>query len=40
MLGKKIESIDGFGFGLWIEPEMVNESRIVWKKHPDWVLRA
>ena len=28
----------GMKFGLWIEPEMVNESSNLYKKHPEWVL--
>ncbi|WP_348664857.1 alpha-galactosidase [Dubosiella newyorkensis] len=38
-LGKKIESM-GLRFGLWIEPEMVNEKSELYEKHPDWVLGA
>jgi len=26
-------------FGIWIEPEMVNEKSEVYEKHPDWVLK-
>ncbi|WP_338780825.1 alpha-galactosidase [Metabacillus sp. FJAT-52054] len=34
------ESIRGEGlqFGLWFEPEMVNEESELFKKHPDWVV--
>ena len=28
----------GLLFGLWIEPEMVNEASELYKKHPEWVL--
>ena len=28
----------GLLFGLWIEPEMVNETSELYKKHPEWVL--
>ena len=28
----------GMGFGLWIEPEMVNEESELFRAHPDWVL--
>jgi len=26
-------------FGLWIEPEMVNEDSHIFREHPDWILR-
>lgn len=29
----------GMEFGLWVEPEMVNEKSALYRKHPDWVLR-
>ena len=28
----------GMGFGLWFEPEMVNEDSALYRSHPDWVL--
>ena len=28
----------GIGFGLWIEPEMVNTKSLLYKKHPEWVI--
>jgi alpha-galactosidase len=28
----------GMGFGLWVEPEMVNPDSNLYRKHPDWVL--
>ncbi|NCE65763.1 alpha-galactosidase [Pseudoflavonifractor sp. 524-17] len=28
----------GMSFGLWIEPEMVNEDSQLYREHPDWVL--
>ncbi|WP_425145127.1 alpha-galactosidase [Deinococcus sp.] len=28
----------GMGFGLWIEPEMVNPDSELYRAHPDWVL--
>ncbi|MBQ8092710.1 MAG: alpha-galactosidase, partial [Clostridia bacterium] len=28
----------GLGFGIWIEPEMVNEDSALYKAHPDWAL--
>ncbi|MGN0707984.1 MAG: alpha-galactosidase [Faecalibacterium sp.] len=35
-----IERIHGLGmkFGLWIEPEMVNEDSDLYRAHPDWAL--
>lgn len=27
------------GFGLWLEPEMVNEDSNLYREHPDWVYR-
>lgn len=29
----------GMEFGLWIEPEMVNEDSGLYREHPDWVYR-
>jgi alpha-galactosidase len=28
----------GMGFGLWVEPEMVNPDSRLYRMHPDWVL--
>jgi alpha-galactosidase len=28
----------GMGFGLWVEPEMVNPDSRLYRAHPDWVL--
>lgn len=28
----------GVGFGIWIEPEMVNPKSALYRKHPDWVI--
>lgn len=28
----------GMGFGLWIEPEMVNPDSDLYRSHPDWIL--
>lgn len=28
----------GMGFGLWVEPEMVNPDSDLYRAHPDWVL--
>lgn len=30
----------GVRFGIWIEPEMTNSNSELYKKHPDWILRA
>jgi alpha-galactosidase len=30
----------GMGFGLWIEPEMVNLDSDLYRAHPDWILSA
>ncbi len=29
----------GFGFGIWIEPEMTNPASELFEQHPDWVIR-
>ena len=29
----------GMEFGLWFEPEMINEESELYRQHPDWVLR-
>ena len=29
----------GMQFGLWVEPEMVNEDSALYRAHPDWVIR-
>ncbi|MDO4307368.1 MAG: alpha-galactosidase [Eubacteriales bacterium] len=36
-LSDKIHSL-GMKFGLWIEPEMVNENSRLYEKHPDWAF--
>jgi alpha-galactosidase len=28
----------GLGFGIWLEPEMVNPASDLYEKHPDWVI--
>ena len=28
----------GMGFGLWLEPEMINQDADLFRQHPDWVL--
>lgn len=37
-----IEQVNGYGleFGIWIEPEMVNEDSDLYRNHPEWVLQA
>lgn len=30
----------GMGFGVWIEPEMVNPDSDLYRRHPDWVVHA
>ncbi|WP_214649970.1 alpha-galactosidase [Palleronia pontilimi] len=39
-LGPLIEHVRGLGmaFGLWVEPEMVNEDSDLYRIHPSWVL--
>ena len=39
-LGKLIEKINGLGlkFGIWFEPECVNEDSDLYREHPDWAL--
>lgn len=37
-LSAKIKAM-GLKFGIWVEPEMVNENSELYRKHPDWVLR-
>ena len=38
-LADKINDL-GMKFGLWIEPEMVNEDSNLYRTHPDWALAA
>ncbi len=38
-LSEKIREI-GLAFGLWVEPEMVNEDSCLYKEHPDWLLSS
>lgn len=35
---QKVQSL-GMSFGLWVEPEMVNENSDLYREHPDWVYR-
>lgn len=39
-LGQLIERVNAQGvkFGIWIEPEMVNEDSDLYRTHPDWAL--
>lgn len=39
-LGELIQKINHLGmkFGIWIEPEMVNEDSELYRKHPDWAF--
>lgn len=36
-IAQKIEDL-GMNFGIWIEPEMINEDSDLYRSHPDWVL--
>ena len=36
---KKINDM-GLRFGLWVEPEMVNENSDLYRAHPDWAMTA
>ncbi len=38
-LSEKIEDI-GMSFGLWVEPEMVNENSDLYREHPDWAVQV
>ena len=37
-----IEKVNGLGikFGIWFEPECVNEDRDLFREHPDWVFQS
>ncbi|MBP5159204.1 MAG: alpha-galactosidase [Lachnospiraceae bacterium] len=37
-LSNKIHSL-GMSFGIWVEPEMVNEKSRLFEAHPDWALK-
>lgn len=41
-LNELIQQINDLGlkFGLWFEPEMVNEDSDLYRQHPDWALRV
>jgi alpha-galactosidase len=34
---ERVEKL-GMRFGLWVEPEMVNENSALYREHPDWVF--
>ena len=36
-LAQRVEDM-GMMFGLWIEPEMVNEDSDLYREHPDWII--
>ncbi len=38
-LAKKIKGM-GINFGIWIEPEMINENSELYRKHPDWCIQV
>ncbi|MCI8371334.1 MAG: alpha-galactosidase [Lachnospiraceae bacterium] len=39
-LAELIEKVNSFGvkFGIWVEPEMVNEDSDLYREHPDWAI--
>ena len=39
-LGELVERVNALGlkFGIWMEPEMVNEDSELYRRHPDWAL--
>ena len=41
-LGHLIDEVNRLGlqFGLWIEPEMINEDSALYRAHPDWALQV
>jgi len=41
-LGPLIDHVRGLGmsFGIWVEPEMVNEDSDLYRAHPDWTLET
>ena len=30
----------GMVFGIWVEPEMINENSDLFRSHPDWILHV
>lgn len=41
-LKKLVDEINGCGmkFGIWFEPEMINEESNLYREHPDWCLKT
>lgn len=37
-IAEKVEAL-GMKFGIWVEPEMVNEDSDLFRAHPDWAVR-
>ena len=37
-ISKKVNKL-GLMFGLWVEPEMVNENSDLYREHPDWAVK-
>lgn len=37
-IAEKVEAL-GMKFGIWVEPEMVNEDSDLYRAHPDWAVR-
>ncbi len=37
-IADKINNL-GMSFGIWVEPEMVNENSNLYRKHPEWVMQ-
>ncbi len=38
-LARRIEDL-GMKFGLWFEPEMVNQDSDLYREHPDWIIQT
>lgn len=38
-LGDRINKL-GLDFGIWVEPEMINEDSDCYRMHPDWAMKA
>ena len=41
-LKELVDKINGLGmkFGIWFEPEMINEKSNLYQLHPDWMVRV
>lgn len=37
-LAQKINNL-GMNFGIWVEPEMVNQDSLLYQEHPDWAIK-